>query len=427
MATAKLTTKCLQDKEAAKAVWAWEKPALDGVFNYLYKNYSDGKTPEVSQAERTSLIDLTNAANKKFGLGIDPDKFVNIIIACLPSDLPALPKKYDIEKDAQKAGNNEDAMVPYDKGTLVPNRTSWQDHLMTVMHNPSATPGEIAKFLWNIPRGSRWFWLIHVFSVFISFVLLIQSNTIAVHTINQAKSVSPALDVLTEQILGDLNIEEQGYVKYVFKAFVEGCKSSARALLGEGLIPASKATALSALSSGAIALVAVVQDAAIDASEVCGQTTYANALIASISGSGDCVKDTMKLNLRHQSEKLQSLSKDSYGKIYYITTIAVTMGSISTFMLATEVMRGAKGLIKNIKKIRGNQLAEPGHTSIEHDAAAGLLALGPSGGSKKSRRKSRKKTKKRAHKKPMKSRKKTGRRSRKTGRRSRKTGNRKRR
>jgi hypothetical protein len=427
MVTAKITKECLQDKEAAKAVWAWEKPALDGVFNYLYKNYSDGKTPEVSQAERTSLIDLTNAANKRFGLGVDPDKFVNIVIDCLPADLPALPKEYDIDKDAQRGGNNEDAMVPYDKGTLVPHRTSWQDHLMTIMHNPSATPGEIAKFLWNIPRGSRQFWLIHVFSVLVSIAFLIQANIIAVDTFLQAKNVSSALDVFTEQVLSDLNIEEQGYAKYIFRAFVEGCKSSARALLGEGLIPPSKATALSALSNGAIALVTVVQAAALDAAEVCGQTTLAGAIISSVSGSGDCVKKTMQLNLRHQTEKLQSLSEDSYGKIYYITTIAVTMGSISTFMLATEVMRGAKGLIKNIKKIRGNQLAETGHTSIEHDAAAGLLALGPSGGSKKSRRKSHKKTKKRAQMKQRKSRKKTGRRSRKAGSRSRKAGRGKRR
>ena len=400
MTTVKLTEECRREKEVAKSTWAWEKPAIDGVFDALYKNYSDGKTPDVSQAERTALVDLTETANKRFGLGVDPVKFVNIVIACLPANLPALPKEYDIEKDAQKAGNNEGTMVPYGKDALVPHRTSWRDHLMTAIYSPTAAPGELAKYLLNIPRGTREFWFAHIFSILISILLILHARAVAVETFTQAQNVSPALSVLTEPVLEGLDIEKQGFVKYVSKAFIEGCRSMIPSVLGDRLPATSKVTALTALSSGGIALVALVQNAATEASQLCLQSTYLDAAIAAASGSKGCVQETMQRNLRHEVEKLQGLAGESYNRLYYVTKIAATMGSISTLMIARETMSSTVGLIKYIKKAKHNQLA-----LVE--------------GGKKSRRKSRKKTNKRAHKKPRKSRKKTGSRSHKAGRRKR--------
>ena len=415
MSTPKLTKECRQEKEAVEATWALEKPVFDGVFDYLYKNYSDGKTPEVSPAERTALVGLAKAANKTFGLGIEPDKFAKIVIDCLPADLPALPKEYDIEKDAQRGGNNEGAMVPHRAPTAA------ITVLATIFLLPEAAPLALLNFLGKQKPGTRTFYFVHTSSMILSILLFWSVHSMLVNFYTSMLGISPVLKSISNHMLETLNIEEQGFVRFIFNTTYEVCKTGLRFNTGE--IQASDVnTALKGLANTGRLLVDIVGNAGesyrVMAEKVCMPAPGDRSIMGNFQntlgtfldpkGTSACISETISKLAETEKALVEARVGSSFGQITLMIKVAAICGTTSSLALAADLGLKVPAFIgRKLAAARGNQLA------LE--------------GGKKSRRKSRKKTKKRAHKKPMKSRKKTGRRSRKTGRRSHKTGNRKRR
>jgi hypothetical protein len=413
MATAKITKECLQNVigTAGAKIWAQEKPVLDGVFDDLYKNYSDGKTPYVSEAERNAIKEFALAANKKLDLGIKPEEFANIVVRCLPDDLPPLPKEYDIIKDAQKAGNNE--------GTMVPSGASVMGALTKVMlsDNPLMTTfSEVILYMSKLRRGSRAFFIANISGLMMSIVIILYIRTSLVELYTKMLDISPALNTTVTHILGSLEVGEQGYVRYMFNTIYEVCKTGLRFNIGE-LQKEDVITALKGLQSSGKLLVGILQDASVEASNLCLSTPddpswsvyLSNVAGWAISpqGTQKCFTAAIENQYRYQTEALRIITENKYTQLYNYTRVAAALGIFTVANLGYELKYIVTGFARRITGTQKEQLA------LE--------------GGKKSRRKSRKKTKKRAHKKPRKSRKKTGRRSRKTGRRSRKTGNRKRR
>ena len=415
MSTPKLTKECRQEKEAVEATWAWEKPALDGVFDALYKNYKDGKTPEVSPAERTALVGLAKAANKIFGLGIEPDKFAKIVIDCLPADLPALPKEYDIVKDVQRGGNNEGAMVPHRAPTAA------ITVLATIFLLPEAAPLALLNFLGKQKPGTRTFYFVHTSSMVLSILLFWSVHSMLVNFYTSMLGISPVLKSISNHMLETLNIEEQGFVRFIFNTTYEVCKTGLRFNTGE--IQASDVnTALKGLANTGRLLVDIVGNAGesyrVMAEKVCMPAPGDRSIMGNFQntlgtfldpkGTSACISETISKLAETEKALVEARVGSSFGQITLMIKVAAICGTTSSLALAADLGLKVPAFIgRKLAAARGNQLA------LE--------------GGKKSRRKSRKKTKKRAHKKPRKSRKKTGRRSRKTGHRSRKTGNRKRR
>jgi hypothetical protein len=440
MTTPKITKECLQDKEAVKATWAWEKPALDGVFDALYKNYKDGKTPEVLPAERTALIELAEAANKTFGLGIEPEKFAKIVIDCLPADLPALPKEFDIVKDAQKAGVGSSrstlaaraerdaaeaerdaakaqlAMVPH-----IPPSTTGIMALASIVIHPEATPLAIIPFLAGHKPGTRTFYFVHTASMVLSMFLFWMVHSMLYDFYFTLQRISPVLMSVADNMLVTLNMEEQGYVRFIFSMISEVCGMGYR--FNEGTLQTSDAhTALEGLANAGRLLVDIVQDAGgsyfANANLVCTASpddTSAMGIAKNLAGAwaqgpnfSRCVRKEIKASIHREKQMVESKVGSTFGQIRLIVKIAAVCGTTSSLALAADLGLKVPAFIgRRLAAARGNQLA------LE--------------GGKKSRRKSRKKTKKRVHKKQRKSRKKTGHRSRKAGSRSRKAGRGKRR
>jgi hypothetical protein len=226
--------------------------------------------------------------------------------------------------------------------------------------------------------------------------------------------ISPVLKSVSDNMLATLNLEEQGFVRFIFNMISEVCGKGIR--FNKGELQASDAkTALKGLANAGRLLVKIVEDAGgsyrIMAEKVCmaapgdrsttGYIKNALGAVFDTTGTAACVSRTIETQSRAEKEMVESRVGSSFGRINLMIKIAAICGTTSFLALAADM--GFKVPASIGRRITGTQKNQ--------------LALE---GGKKSRRKSHKKTKR----KQRKSRKKTGHRSRKTGRRSRKTGHR---